>query len=161
MQSRTKFNLDDYSHLGSSQTKAPLPSGSMHLIPSICGSTRKPALHNIYEFSEIDVFYPVLSLFSSLTRTPDNRLSHHPPPCRDGSLLYPNSRSFPSPGGGYGSGGHGTGVNLRLCLGMIRIYLKLNIVSRVTCLWISLKLHRCISTSLSRRFKNKVICTIL
>ena len=56
---RTKFNLDAYSHLGLSQTNAPLPFRPMYLIPSICGSTRKPALHNICEFSEIDVFYPV------------------------------------------------------------------------------------------------------
>ena len=105
----------------------------------------------------------ILSCFplSSLTRTHDNRLSHHPPPCRDGSLLYPNSRLFPSPGGEYGSGGHGIVANLRLCLEMLKIYLKLNIFSSVACLWISLKLHRCISTSLGRRCKNKVICTIL
>ena len=43
---------------------------------------------------------------------------------------------------------------------MLRIYLKLNIVSSVACLRISLKYHRCISTSLSRRYKNKVICVL-
>ena len=55
----TKFNLDAYSHLGSSQINTPLPFGPMYLISSICGSTRKPASHNIYEFREVDVFYPV------------------------------------------------------------------------------------------------------
>ena len=43
---------------------------------------------------------------------------------------------------------------------MVRIYLKLNIVSSVACLRISLKYHRCISTSLSRRYKIKVICIL-
>ena len=130
----------------------------MYLILRICGSTKKPAVHNIYEFS---VNRRILSCFflSLLTRTPDIRLSHHPPPCRDGSLLYPNSRPFPSPGGAYGSGGHGP--TRRWNLKKRRIYLKLNIVNSVACLWISLKLHRCISLSLARRFKNKVICTIL
>ena len=135
------------------------PFGPVYLIPRICGSTGKPAVHNIYEFS---VNRRILSCFflSSLTRTFDIRLSHHPPPRRDGSLLYPNSRSFPSPGGAYGGGGPRSHPEMELKK-KGRIYLKLNIVISVACLWSSLKLHRCISTSLGRRFKNKVICTIL
>ena len=44
---------------------------------------------------------------------------------------------------------------------MLIIYLKLNIVISVACHWISLKYHRCISTSLIRRCKNKVLNTIV
>ena len=95
----------------------------------------------------------------SLTRTPDNRLSHHPPPRRDGSLLYPNSSLLSISGWGVWEWGPRSHPEMEFKKG--KTYLKLNIVISVACLWISLKLHRCISTSLGRRSKNKVICTIL
>ena len=67
----------------------------------------------------------------------------------------------PVPNGRCRSGGGDHGPNRRWNLKKGRIYLKLNIINSVACLWISLKLHRCIATSLSRRFNFKVIYTIL
>ena len=158
IQSRTKFNLEAYSHLGSSQTNAPLPFGSMYLIPSICGSTRKPALHNIYEFSEIDVFYPVFpSLRWHGPLTTGCRTS-----APQGWLAFvPELPLLSISGWGVWEWGPRYRCKFAAVSRNVKNYLKLNIVSSVACLWISLKLHRCISTSLGCRCKNKVICTIL
>ena len=130
----------------------------MYLIPSICGSTRKPAVHNFYEFSVKGLFCPVVSSF--------RWHEHLTTGCRTTLLPAGMARfctrtppSFPSPGGAYGSGVHGPTRRCNFKKG--RTYLKLNIVISVACLWISLKLHRCISTSLGCRSKNKVIFTIL
>ena len=128
----------------------------MYLIPSICGSTRKPAVHNFYEFSVKGLFCPVFSSFrwhEHLTTGCRTTLR------RDGSLLYPNSSLLSISGWGVWEWGPRSHPEMEFKKG--RTYLKLNIVISVACLWISLKLHRCISTSLGCRSKNKVICTIL
>ena len=124
---------------------------------AICGSTGKPAVHNIYEFS---VNRRILSCFSvsSLRRTPDNRLSHFLP-AGMARFCTRTPAPFHLRVGRMGIGVHGPTRRWNFKKG--RTYLKLNIVISVACLWISLKLHRCISTSLGCRSNNKVICTIL
>ena len=72
----------------------------------VCGSTRKPAVHNFYEFSVKGLFCPVFSSF--------RWHEHLTTGCRTTLLPAGMARfctrtppSFPSPGGAYGSGVHG------------------------------------------------------
>ena len=129
----------------------------MYLIPSICGSTRKPAAHNFYEFSVKGLFCPVFSSF--------RWHEHLTTGCRT-TLLPAGMAPFvpellPPFHLRVGSMGVGPRSHPEMEFKKGRTYLKLNIVISVACLWISLKLHRCISTILGCRSNNKVICTIL
>ena len=127
----------------------------MYLISSICGSIRKPAVHNFYEFSVKGLFCPVFSSF--------RWHEHLTTGCRTTLLPAGMAPFVPEllPHLRVGSMGVGQRSHPEMEFKKGRTYLKLNIVISVACLWISLKLHRCISTSLGCRSKNKVIFTIL
>ena len=127
----------------------------MYLIPSICGSTRKPAVHNFYEFSVKGLFCLVFSSF--------RWHEHLTTGCRTTLLPAGMAPFVPEllPHLRVGSMGVGQRSHPEMEFKKGRTYLKLNIVISVACLWISLKLHRCISTILGCRSKKKVICTIL